>query len=186
MYADPQMQLKEDLLRHILRRHPDHFNLSVSPEGWVCTQSLLHNVQSRGYSLSLNEIYEIMKETVTEYSFSKDRSLIRANYGHSLHLKLEDVVGQPSITIASLYHGTTEQCAGNILKVGLLPQTRDHVFLTSDPTKADEYGRRHGKSVILEINSRMCLENKCLLFHPCSHIWLAYYIPPECIKIFSM
>lgn len=185
MYTDDKMNLKESFLRHILRRHPDHFNLTISPDGWVNAQSLLHNVQSFGYALTMNDIQEIMKETVTEYSFNNDCSLIRANYGHSLQLKLEDIVGLPSTPDGNLYHGTTDLLARKILKFGLLPQTRDHVFLTSDPVKADEYGKRHGNSVTLEIDSKLCIKNKCMLFHPCSHIWLAYYIPPECIHYFS-
>lgn len=185
MYTDAKMQLKEALLRDILRRYPDRFGLDISPDGWVNTQHLLRNVNSSGYVLTMDDIHEIMKETVTEYIFSQDRSLIRANYGHSLRLKLEDIVGDPSAPDGDLYHGTSAECAANILKSGLLPQMRDHVFLTSDPVRAGEYGRRHGDPVVLEISSKRCMEHKVLLFHPCAHIWLAYGIPAECIQYYS-
>lgn len=175
------LQEKEAYLRHILRRHPDELGLIMSPEGWVDTLELLHKANSKGHFITMDDLHEIMSETKTEYSFANGTALIRANYGHCLHLSLNDIVGVPSVPDGNLYHGTAEENEAEIMQTGILPRTRDHVFLTSDFSKAKEYGMRHGKPIVFEIDISECAASKLDLYHPCSHIWLASYIPGKCI-----
>lgn len=183
MYSNPEMQQKEDYLRYILRRHPEQLKLHMSKEGWVDTKALLNRSLPDGYNLTMADIHEIMRETVSEYSFKDGEKFIRANYGHSLNLKLTDLVGRPSIPkVPFLFHGTSRHNVRSIETQGILPGARDHLFLTSH-NKAKQYALFHDAPVIVTINVRKCTEQRCELYN-CQNtdIWLTYFVPKNCIE----
>lgn len=63
------------------------------------------------------------------YSFIEDKTLIRANQGHSTPV---DVELQKTIPPAVLWHGTAEKYVSSILSQGLLPMSRPYVHLSGD------------------------------------------------------
>ena len=183
MYNQNDLKDKGDYLRHILRRHPEELKLKMSSDGWVSTTDLLNGLVAAEKNISLADIIAVMKKTRTMYSFKDDScTYIRANYGHSLGFKLEDIVGAPASPMTPLYHGTANVYIKTILQHGILPQGRDHIFLTSDFHKACEYGMRHGVPAVIKVIIKKDLIKQVPLFHPCSHIWLAYNIPANCIS----
>ena len=63
------------------------------------------------------------------YSFNDDKTLIRANQGHSIPIDLELEAVEPPET---LYHGTIGQFLGSIKKEGLQRRSRQFVHLSKD------------------------------------------------------
>ena len=83
------------------------------------------------------------------YSFNEDKTLIRANQGHSIPVDVELTECTPP---AVLYHGTGEKYVASIDAQGLIPKTRLYVHLSSDMDTARNVGSRHGKPVIYEVD----------------------------------
>lgn len=71
--------------------------------------------------------------------------MIRANYGHSVDLKIEHNVADN--LPRSLYHGTSIDNLRSIIEIGLTPQSRKHVHMTSNIEDAWQVGLRHTNKV---------------------------------------
>ncbi len=84
------------------------------------------------------------------YSFNEDKTLIRANQGHSIPVDVElEQKTPPEI----LYHGTGEKYAASIEKQGLISKSRLYVHLSSDYDTAVKVGSRHGKPVVYTVSA---------------------------------
>ena len=84
------------------------------------------------------------------YSFNEDRTLIRANQGHSISVDVELEEKEPP---EFLYHGTGEKYVASIDAQGLVPKSRLYVHLSADVDTARKVGQRHGKPVIYIVKS---------------------------------
>lgn len=71
------------------------------------------------------------------YSFNEDKTLIRANQGHSIPVDVELTKAVPPDI---LYHGTGEKYVSSIDKEGLLPKSRLYVHLSKDEDTAVNVG----------------------------------------------
>ena len=77
---------------------------------------------------------EVLEEIVRtdnkqRYSFNPDKTLIRANQGHSIPVDVElSEVEPPEL----LFHGTGEKYVNSILQQGLIPKSRLYVHLSKD------------------------------------------------------
>lgn len=61
---------------------------------------------------------------IPKYSFNEDKTLIRANQGHSIDVDVELPKKQPPVI---LYHGTGEKYVASIDEQGLIPKSRLYV-----------------------------------------------------------
>ena len=87
----------------ILRHKPEEIGISLDEHGWANVQELI-----KGISIKYNFDMKILEEIVAEdekqrYSFNEDKTLIRANQGHSVPV---DVELKETIPPDFLYHGT--------------------------------------------------------------------------------
>lgn len=102
--------------------------------------------------------------------------MIRANYGHSLPIDLGiEPVEPPEL----LYHGTAVRFLVSIKMKGIVPKERTHVHLSPDEESAREVGQRHGKPVVLNIQSRRMHEDGFKFYLSASGLWLTGKVPPE-------
>lgn len=98
---------------------------------------------------------EILEEIVRtdekqRYSFNDDKTLIRANQGHSILIDVELEAMEPPM---ELWHGTGEKYVDSIDRQGLIPKSRLYVHLSKDIDTAIKVGRRHGRPVLYLVKS---------------------------------
>lgn len=146
-------------LAYILRHHPEEIGLELTDNGWVCTDSLVRAVNAHSkYDISRADLERIVaNDGKQRYSFSPDGTKIRANQGHSVKdLKMEFKKAAPP---RYLYHGTSKKALPAIVASGeLKPMSRQMLHLSSDIETAVSVGSRHGKPVVLRIDTERALQ----------------------------
>ena len=108
------------------------------------------------------------------YSFNEDKTLIRANQGHSIPVDVELEQKTPP---ELLYHGTGEKYAASIEKQGLIPKSRLYVHLSSDYDTAVKVGSRHGKPVVYTVAAGEMRENGYTFYLSVNGVWLTKSVP---------
>lgn len=97
----------------ILRHHPEKIGITLDTHGWASVEELLSGM-SKTHPIDMDTLEEIVKtDNKQRYSFNKDRTLIRANQGHSIVVDVELLKKEPP---AVLYHGTGEKYVSSIMK----------------------------------------------------------------------
>lgn len=137
-------------LSYWLRHRPEVIGITLNNEGWTNVKELIEKAQLE-VQFDLDELKEVVVSCDKQrFSFSEDFSNIRASQGHSvkINLSFKEITAPPV-----LYHGTAEQFIESIKKKGLLPGKRHHVHLSKDIETASKVGQRHGKLVILKIDT---------------------------------
>ena len=127
------------------------------------------------YSFSKDDLEEIVStDSKQRYSFNDDKTLIRANQGHSISVDVElKKVTPPDI----LWHGTAEKYVHSIEREGLLSMSRLYVHLSNDMDTAKKVGARHGKVVIFQINSKQMHEDGYEFYRSVNGVWLTKKVP---------
>lgn len=74
----------------VLRHKPDVAGIALDGHGWANTIELLDGIRSTGRYIDMNMLEEIVRtDEKGRYSFNEDKTLIRANQGHSLSADVE-------------------------------------------------------------------------------------------------
>ncbi len=108
--------------------------------------------------------------------------MVRARYGHSFTVKYNRPL-QPEEVPEILYHGTTLDSLGSILREGLKPMGRRYVHLSLTKERALKVAkRRKGPHVILRIRARD-LANDVPLYRPSRLTFLVERVPSEYIEV---
>lgn len=163
----------------ILRHKPETIGISLDEHGWAYVQELIKGV-SKTYPLDMDGLVRIVEEDEKQrYSFNDDRTLIRANQGHSfpVDVELEEVI-PPEI----LYHGTGEKYVSCIDKQGLIPKSRLYVHISGDEDTAIAVGKRHGKPVVYKIRSGEMNRAGFKFFRSVNGIWLTKKVPKKYLE----
>lgn len=135
----------------VLRHNPDAAGIALDEHGWAGTEELLAGINHTGRKIDMAILEEIVRtDNKQRYSFNEDKTLIRANQGHSISVDVELKEQEPP---EILYHGTADRFLESIMSEGLKPMSRLYVHLSKDIETADKVGKRHGKPVILKVNS---------------------------------
>lgn len=129
----------------ILRHKPETIGITLDEHGWASVSELLEGISKKQYidMAMLEKI--VVTDSKQRYSFNEDKTLIRANQGHSIPVDVELPVKKPPVI---LYHGTGEKYVTSIDEQGLIPKSRLYVHLSGDEGTAKVVGARHGKPVI--------------------------------------
>ncbi len=73
----------------ILRHKPETIGITLDEHGWANVDELIAGVNTR-YLLDAETLEEIVSiDDKQRYSFNEDRTLIRANQGHSISVDVE-------------------------------------------------------------------------------------------------
>ena len=106
----------------VLRHEPSAAGIVLDENGWADVAQLIEGVNRSGRSLDRETLERIVRENnKSRYSFSEDRTRIRANQGHSVTVDVELVARVPPDV---LYHGTASRFLPSILQDGLMPRGR--------------------------------------------------------------
>lgn len=135
----------------VLRHEPDAAHITLDEHGWANVEELLAGINDTGRKIDMDILEEIVKtDNKRRYSFNYDKTLIRANQGHSIPVDVELEEQEPP---EFLYHGTADRFLDAIMKEGIKPMSRLYVHLSKDVDAALKVGKRHGCPVILKIHS---------------------------------
>lgn len=169
------LQKTSKFLSLLLRHRPEKVGLTLDAFGWASVAELLQKT-----NITQAELDTIVAtDNKGRYSYSEDRTKIRANQGHSIRVNLEL---QPQTPPDTLYHGTVDRFMDSIQAQGLQPRNRHHVHLSADLATARTVGGRRGKPVILRIDAAtMHADGHCFY---CSEngVWLTDAVPPQYFK----
>ena len=160
----------------ILRHRPEEIGITLDAHGWAKVDELIAGI-GRSRPFTMADLERIVAEDAKQrYSFNGDRTLIRANQGHSVPVDAEpDEKAPPEI----LYHGTGEKSAESILRKGILRMSRLYVHLSADPETALKVGSRHGRPVIFLVSSGRMHRDGYRFFISANGVWLTEEVPPE-------
>ncbi len=158
----------------ILRHRPETIGISLDEHGWANVDELIQGISKR-QPFSMEMLEEIVRtDQKQRYSFNEDKTLIRANQGHSIPVDVELAEKKPP---RILYHGTGEKFVNSIDRQGLLPKGRLYVHLSLDEPTAKAVGARHGKPVIYKILAGEMSDQGYLFYRSVNGIWLTKEVP---------
>lgn len=168
-------------LSYVLRHHPELINLNVDENGWANVDELITKSKRDSYEgFTFEELEEIVQTNAKKrFAFNDDKSMIRASQGHSIDIELALIPQQPP---EFLYHGTAQNNIESILGKGIEKRNRQHVHLSSDKETATHVGMRHGKPVILTINTEKMSEDGIVFYLSENEVWLTDFVDAKYIS----
>ena len=158
----------------ILRHRPDTIGITLDEHGWANVEELISGI-SKTQPITMEILEEIVStDNKQRYSFNEDKTLIRANQGHSIPVDVElEAITPPPV----LYHGTGEKYVASIDASGLMPKSRLYVHLSADEETANAVGARHGKPVVYIINAKQMHNDGYVFFRSVNGVWLTKSVP---------
>ncbi len=158
----------------ILRHKPQTIGITLDEHGWANVDELIAGV-SRTHPIDMAILEQIVDEDEKQrYSFNEDKTLIRANQGHSIPVDVELEEKEPP---EKLFHGTGEKYVDSIDKEGLIPKSRLYVHLSSNEETAYKVGQRHGKPVIYKVKSGEMHRDGYKFYCSVNGVWLTKTVP---------
>ncbi len=158
----------------ILRHKPETIGITLDEHGWANVDELIAGI-AKTHPIDMAILEQIVAEDEKQrYSFNEDKTLIRANQGHSIPVDVELEEKQPP---EILYHGTGEKYVSSINEQGLIPKSRLYVHLSKDEKTAVKVGQRHGKPVIYKVKSGEMYNDGYKFFRSVNGVWLTKSVP---------
>lgn len=163
----------------ILRHKPETIGICLDEHGWAKVDELIAGIsKTRPFDMQMLE--EIVQtDGKQRYFFNEDKTLIRANQGHSIPV---DVELEQKLPPDILWHGTGEKYVASIDEQGLLPKSRLYVHLSGDYDTAVKVGSRHGKPVVYEVNIRQMQADDYVFYQSVNGVWLTKHVPVKYLK----
>lgn len=163
----------------ILRHKPETIGISLDEHGWANVDDLIAGIakQQQFDMAMLEEI--VSTDNKGRYSFNDDKTLIRANQGHSISVDVELKRQTPP---DNLYHGTGEKYEASIDEKGLIPKSRLYVHLSKDIDTAMAVGKRHGKPIIYSVDCKTMNKEGFEFFCSVNGVWLTKEVPIKYMK----
>ena len=164
----------------ILRHKPEVIGITLDEHGWAVVDDLIEGV-NKTHHLDMETLERIVAEDEKQrYSFNEDKTLIRANQGHSIPV---DVELPEVIPPAVLYHGTGVKYKKAIDAEGLIPKSRLYVHLSGDVDTARKVGQRHGKPVIYTVDAAAMHADGYTFYRSVNGVWLTKKVPARYLTI---
>ena len=163
----------------ILRHKPETIGITLDEHGWANVDELIMGI-NKTHPLTMEELEEIVRtDEKQRYSFNDDKTLIRANQGHSIPVDVElEEVYPPEY----LYRGTGEKYVSSIDVQGLIPKSRLYVHLSGDIETAIKVGSRHGKPVVYRVLAERMAEAGIVFYQSVNSVWLTKTVPVEYLE----
>lgn len=163
----------------ILRHKPEVAGITLDEHGWADVDEVVKGIQQNFFDFKREDLdYIVETDNKQRYSFNEDKTLIRANQGHSVPVDVElEEVEPPEY----LFHGTGEKYCDSIDTNGLIPKSRLYVHLSEDLSTAEEVGKRHGAPVIYMISAWRMVEDGYKFYRSKNGVWLTKEVPVKYI-----
>lgn len=161
-------------LSYILRHNPGKYGLKPDEYGYVKVNELLAVCK-----ITFEELNEIV-DSNTRFFYNSDYSKIRAAHGHSYPVKPVTQQLPPPIP---LYHGTAKDTYEKFIKKqGIKKMNRTYVHLSEKEDDARRIGSRHGKPVVIVLDTKQMFADGYKFFKSEDNVWLTSDISPKYIK----
>lgn len=167
----------------ILRHKPQVIGITLDEHGWANVNELIKGINETGEEVEFSKatLEKIVKtDKKQRYSFSQDKTLIRANQGHSIPVDVELEKKEPPKV---LYHGTGVKSVKAIQEQGLLPMERLYVHLSINVKTATNVGKRHGTPVIFKVNAEQMQKDGYDFFQSVNGVWLTKEVPTKYLEL---
>lgn len=166
----------------ILRHRPEKIGITIEKQGaWANVSELIGGMNKVGKNIDINTLERIVKENNKQrYSFNEDHTKIRANQGHSIEVYIDF---QEKVPPKTLYHGTAERFLESIKKTGINKMDRLYVHLSKDEETAIAVGKRHGKPIVLKINTEEMIKDGYKFYLSENNVWLCEDIPWKYVSL---
>ena len=165
-----------------LRHFPEKLGLMMDGKGWVDLSSLIDAIGTARSGFDWLRVHHVEALVATDPRgrYQIDGGMIRATYGHTIDLDLNDL---PIADIDELYYPVTEEEADIILEGGLFPTDRKKVHLSGSLEKAVEAGRvRTEEPLILKIDGKKARDAGINIYHAGKDVYIADRIDAKYIS----
>lgn len=164
----------------VLRHKPDAAGINLDEHGWANVDELIAGINNNGIYIDMKMLEDIVRsDNKQRYSFNEDKTLIRANQGHSIAV---DVELSEAVPPDILFHGTADRFLESIKKQGIKSQSRLYVHLSADYDTAMKVGKRHGKPVVLQIDAKEMYDRGEKFYLSANGVWLSKYVGIQYIR----
>lgn len=162
-------------LSYVLRHAPESIGLTLDEQGWADVGELIEKANAAGHALDKTALEAVVAESDKKrFTLSDDGTRLRAAQGHSVQVSLGHEPAEPP---EFLYHGTASRFLTSIEAQGLVPGNRQQVHLSSDVETAEKVGQRHGKPVVLKIQSGRMVQDQFSFYRAEDGVWLTDSVP---------
>lgn len=164
----------------ILRHKPEEIGIALDRHGWANVKELIAGINHTGRKINMEILEEIVRtDNKGRYSFNENKTLIRANQGHSIPVDVEfKETAPPSV----LYHGTATRFLDSIKQQGIKSMSRLYVHLSKDLETAIQVGNRHGKCVVLVVDTQRMFDDGVKFYLSENGVWLTKYVDWKYVK----
>ena len=163
----------------ILRHKPEVIGIQLDEHGWAKVDELIAGIRKTQFMDQTLLEKLVAEDEKGRYAFSDDKTLIRANQGHSIPVDVGLKEVQPPEV---LWHGTGEKYVASIDREGLISKSRLYVHLSADFQTALKVGSRHGKPVVYAVDARRMHEEGYVFFLSVNGVWLTQRVPMAYLK----
>ena len=164
-------------ISYLLRHHPEEAGLTLDEHGWAEVSALIEAVAKTNPGFTRETLDEIVATNNKQrYSYSEDKTLIRANQGHSIPV---DVELPEAVPPEFLWHGTGDKFVESINKTGLISKSRLYVHLSKDIETAVQVGSRHGKPFVYRVKTGEMSRDGYIFYLSVNGVWLTKEVPPK-------
>jgi len=162
------------LLSLVLRHTPERIGITLDKNGWTDIKQLISKAKKAGYKLNLDDLLETVRTNDKQrFTISEDGRKIRAAQGHSIDIDLAlQSIKPPDV----LFHGTASANLNSIFEQGIHSAKRQYVHLSPDEETALKVGSRHGKAIVLKINTVQMFKDSFVFFKADNEVWLTDHI----------
>jgi putative RNA 2'-phosphotransferase len=164
MMSDRELDSLGRIMAGVLRHFPEKLGVVVDGRGWVDISKFVDAVggsRSGFHWLKVSHV-EAIALTDPKGRYQVDGGMIRATYGHTIDVKLDDL---PLADNEAFYYPVTEEEIDLILEGGLTPVDRRQVHLSGSIEKALEAGRvRSEDPLIIRIDGKKAIEDGVLIY----------------------
>jgi len=182
LMSDKELENLGRLLAGLLRHFPDKLNLHMDGRGWVDIGELLDalHISRSGFHWLKEKHLVAMVETDEKGRYQIDGGMIRATYGHTVDVTLDDL---PPADVDVLYYPVTEEELEFVLESGLSPTDRKKVHLSGSVEKALEAGKvRTDKPVILKIDAKSAMKDGVKIYKAGKDVYVTDFIDKKYIS----
>jgi putative RNA 2'-phosphotransferase len=164
----------------VLRHKPEEIGLHLDENGWADVNELIEKMNGKGIKVTIGVINEVVATNEKKrFAFNEDKTMIRASQGHSVDTDLALAPAEPP---EFLYHGTGEKNVNAILAEGIQKRSRQHVHLSAEKATAVNVGSRHGKPVVLAVQSGEMHREGIAFYLSANGVWLTDFVDVKYIS----
>ena len=163
----------------ILRHKPEVIGIQLDEHGWAKVDELIAGIRKTQFMDQTLLEKLVAEDEKGRYAFNDDKTLIRANQGHSIPVDVGLKEVQPPEV---LWHGTGEKYVASIDREGLISKSRLYVHLSADFQTALKVGSRHGKPLVYAVDARRMHEEGYVFFLSVNGVWLTQRVPMAYLK----